>query len=98
MANRLKKSSIHNIIKALSPKREANSPKKGCRVISRSISPEALSFLTSYLNNHVEAVVEACEQALKDINNNPNSYYKQHRYDLRVVKKAIELLESKDVG
>lgn len=88
-----KESQIHTLIKALSPKREANGPKKGRRAISRSISPEALSYITTYLNSHLRAVVEACEQSLVEINNNPNSYYNQRRVDLKVAKRAIEIIE-----
>jgi len=94
----LKKSTIYAVLKSLSPKRPVNSPKRGRRLISRSVSPEALAYLTSYLNNHLKAIVEACEQSLAEINNNPNSYYKQYRYDLRVVRNAIEKIKRKPDG
>ena len=98
MAEKLKESQIHRIIKSLSPKRNINSPKKGLREIPRSISPEALSYLTAYLNAHLEEFVGACERSLGEINENPNSYYQQHRYDIRVVKKAIEKLKKESTG
>jgi len=98
MNNGIKESTIHRILKYLSPKRAVNSPKKGYRLIPRSVSPEALAYVTSYLNNHLKAIVEACEQSLAEINNNPNSYYKQYRYDMRVVKNAVEKIKRKPDG
>jgi hypothetical protein len=93
MAEKLKESQVHAIFKALSPKREVNSPKLGQRAIPRSINPEALSYLTFYLNSHLIATVKACEQSLAETNSNPNNYYQQHRIDLRVAKRAIEILK-----
>lgn len=94
-SGKLKTTIIHRIIKDLSPKREVSSSKKGHRHIPRSISPEAVSYLTSYINNHLKAIVEACEEALKEINDNPNTYYQQHRYDETVARMAIEKLKGK---
>jgi histone H3/H4 len=94
--DKLRKSTIHRIIKSLSPKREANGGRCGLRLIPRSISPDAVECLTEYLNEHMGELVGACEAALDEINTNPNSYYKQHRYDLQVVKAAIEKLDKRD--
>lgn len=74
----------------MSPKREIKSPKRGHRVIPRSITPKAIEYITKHMNEYLEGIVRACEQSLKELNENPNRYYQQHKYDLRVVKNAIE--------
>jgi hypothetical protein len=97
MKNRIKKSTIHTVIKSLSPKREIISPKKGCRTIPRSITPKALEYITNHINQYIESIIIQCEQSLKEINENPNSYYQQHRYDFHVVKKAIDKMKGKSM-
>jgi hypothetical protein len=89
----LRKSQIHKLLKALSPKRIVNSSWKGQRSIPRSITPQAQDIITDYLNHHVEMIIKACEKALKEVNENPNSYYLQHRYDKRVIEKALKKIK-----
>jgi len=43
--------------------------------------------------NHAEEIIEACEQSLKEINENPNKRHKQFRYDEQVIEKAIQRLK-----
>lgn len=88
--NKIRESTIHRILKALSPKRNSNN-----RVIPRGITPKAVEYITNYINHHIELIVDSCEQSLKELNDNPNSYYQQHRYDIRVVKKAIERISGR---
>jgi hypothetical protein len=94
MTEKIKKSTIHRIMKSLSPKREVNSKKKGFRTISRSITPKAIEYITEHINDYLNTIIQHCELSLSEINNNPNSYYRQHRYDIRVVKKAIEKIKN----
>jgi hypothetical protein len=93
----LKKRQIHRLLKALSPKRGISSPQKGQRLIPRGISPEAVEHITHYINDQLKTIVEASEEALQEINDNPNSYYLQHRYDLAVIESAIKKVKRQEL-
>lgn len=93
----LKKRDIRRFITATAPKRTKKLPGGEHKEIPRAVSKDGLALIVKDLNTRLESIVKACEEALGEINANPNSTFSQKRYNLKVVEDAIKALKKKEL-
>lgn len=94
----LKKRAIHKVVTFLAPKRTKTTPEGKEKQLSRGVTKEALDIISKDLNTRLKSIVRACEEALIEINQNPNATFIQKRYDAKVIERAMQILRKRQLG